>query len=278
MALTLNVHLLSGRSFRLTTPSASTVKDLRTQVQQEHGILVSYFVYNGHALKAFDILEAIGLEDEQQLLAVMRSARLVASRNCGMFALIRSDCTVRLWSERDSNPSAEIQNQLVDVQDIAISKAAMAVVFLDGTVLTWGDPGSGGCSAQVQKDLYDIQEVVGTVHAFAARRKDGRVFCWGLSTYGGDSSKVHLQLTDVQQVFATKYSFCALKTDGTVLTWGEPQCGGDSRAVRGQLHDIRSISSTARAFAGLRHDGSVVTWGHPVAGGATRCNGGGRGW
>lgn len=34
---------------------------------------------------------------------------------------------------------------------------AMAVVFLDGTVLTWGDPGSGGCSAQVQKDLYDIQ-------------------------------------------------------------------------------------------------------------------------
>lgn len=34
---------------------------------------------------------------------------------------------------------------------------AMAVVFLDGTVLAWGDPGSGGCSAQVQKELYDIQ-------------------------------------------------------------------------------------------------------------------------
>ena len=39
MALTLNVNLLSGRSFRLTTPSTSTVKDLRTQVQQEIGLL-----------------------------------------------------------------------------------------------------------------------------------------------------------------------------------------------------------------------------------------------
>lgn len=67
----------------------------------------------------------------------------------------------------------------------------------DGTVVTWGDPGSGGHSQMVQHQLRDVEQIQGAEHAFAAIRSDGRVVTWGHGDFAPDES-LEGQLQDVQ--------------------------------------------------------------------------------
>ncbi|CAK9062621.1 unnamed protein product [Durusdinium trenchii] len=267
MTIVLNVTLLSGRSFSIAASPESKIQELRWQVQKERGISIRQFVAHGHALAA-GTLDENGLKDGEDLLAVLGSAQLVASRHCDDFALIKADGTVHAWGRwRIDGP---FQRKLVDVQHITANKAAVAAIVSNGEVVTWGSDGSGGNSYTVAAQLFQIQEVVATIHAFAARRADGKVISWGWPNYGGDSEEVQEQLVNVQSVTASKYSFAALKSDGTVVTWGEGACGGDSSAVQEELQDIKVIVATARAFSALRGDGRVITWGRVVSGGESR--------
>ena len=65
----------------------------------------------------------------------------------------------------------------------------------DGSVVTWGDPDTGGDSSSVAGDLQ----------------------------------------SGVTQLFATSFAVAALKEDGSVVTWGHHGHGGDSIAVAGYL-------------------------------------------
>eukprot|EP00913_Durusdinium_trenchii_P023508 g22085.t1 len=230
----------------------------------ERGISIRQFVAHGHALAA-GTLDENGLKDGEDLLAVLGSAQLVASRHCDDFALIKADGTVHAWGRwRIDGPfqrpggRSVCSRKLVDVQHITANKAAVAAIV-----------SNGGNSYTVAAQLFQIQEVVATIHAFAARRADGKVISWGWPNYGGDSEEVQEQLVNVQSVTASKYSFAALKSDGTVVTWGEGACGGDSSAVQEELQerrpalhwDIHQICASRNAFSAVKHDGTLVTWG-----------------
>ena len=74
------------------------------------------------------------------------------------------------------------------VQTIVTSRSAFAAVKVDGSVVTWGDPDSGGDSSGVAEQLSGgVQIVVGNSGAFAAVKMDGSVVTWGNSRCGGDS-------------------------------------------------------------------------------------------
>ena len=144
---------------------------------------------------------------------------------------------------------------------------AFAALKSDGTVVTWGDPPSGGDSSAVKAELTGVTQVYSAGAAFAALKSDGTVVTWGYPDDGGDSSAVKPSLTGVARVYSTAGAFAALKSDGTVVTWGTAGFGGDSSAAKPSLTGVTEIYSTDSAFAALKSDGTVVTWGDPVWGG-----------
>ncbi|WP_319587183.1 DUF4347 domain-containing protein [uncultured Desulfobulbus sp.] len=147
------------------------------------------------------------------------------------------------------------------------NRLAFAALKADGSVVTWGDSGSGGDSSTVASSLAGVQQIYSTGFAFAALKADGSVVTWGDSGSGGDSSTVASFLTGVQQIYSTEYAFAALKADGSVVTWGWSGFGGDSSTVASSLTGVQQIYSTGFAFAALKADGSVVTWGDSGSGG-----------
>ena len=147
---------------------------------------------------------------------------------------------------------------------------AFAAIKDDGSVITWGDSGSGGDSSNVADELVNVIQIYSTDDAFAALRTDGSVVTWGLATSGGDSTSVASALVDVTQIYSTHDSFAALRSDGSVVTWGDSSSGGDITNVANALDgtvDVTQIYSTRDAFAALRTDGSVVAWGTAFNGG-----------
>ncbi|OLP77703.1 hypothetical protein AK812_SmicGene42210 [Symbiodinium microadriaticum] len=135
---------------------------------------------------------------------------------------------------------------------------AFAAILIDGSVVTWGSPFSGGDSSTVQAQLRNVSAIQSTAQAFAAIRTDGSVVTWGGSDYGPgfdvtNSSQVRERLKDVRDIRSSPGAFAALLRDGSVVTWG------DSRTVQHQL-------TNGHAFAAIKADGTVVSWGHPDRG------------
>ena len=150
------------------------------------------------------------------------------------------------------------------------NEKSFAALKSDGSVVTWGDPSSGGDSSAVASQLRSgVSQIFSSGFAFAALKSDGSVVTWGDPNSGGDSSAVASQLrSGISQIFSSGFAFAALKSDGSVVTWGSPGAGGDSSAVASQLRSgVEKIFSSAVSFAALKSDGSVVTWGYPRDGG-----------
>ena len=91
----------------------------------------------------------------------------------------------------------QVKRQLVDVRSICGTASSFAALRGDGSVVTWGQAGSGGESSCVQEQLHQVRQVVSAETAFAALRWDGRVVTWGRQDIGGDSSEVQGQLRDL---------------------------------------------------------------------------------
>ena len=151
------------------------------------------------------------------------------------------------------------------------NKSAFAAIRDDGSVVTWGDPKTGGDSSEVIDRLRgDVVQIYATRKAFAALKADGSVITWGDRRQGGNSDGVKNDLKGgVVDIFSTGTAFVALKKDKTVVAWGDPERGGSFGEVpKKELKNIASVVSTfsendnmSEAFAALRHDGSAVTWG-----------------
>ncbi|CAJ1341493.1 unnamed protein product [Effrenium voratum] len=80
---------------------------------------------------------------------------------------------------------------------------AFAAILECGTVVTWGDPESGGDSSQVQEQLRNVQHVQATAGAVAAILESAAVVTWGDPEDGGDSSQVQEQLRNVRHIQPT---------------------------------------------------------------------------
>jgi Ca2+-binding RTX toxin-like protein len=152
------------------------------------------------------------------------------------FAALRVDGSVITWGEDCSGGERSVYhnrvkdhsviNELdgtVDVIQIVSSREAFSALRADGTVVSWGNDGSGGDSTAVTSQLHDIKEIFSTASAFAALRTDGSVITWGRTDGGGDSSVVSALLDgriDVIQIYTTGDAFAALRADGSVVSWG----------------------------------------------------------
>ena len=54
-----------------------------------------------------------------------------------------------------------------------------AIKKLDGSVVTWGDPSSGGNSTAVKENLQNIKKIYSTDSAFAALNDNNGIVTWG---------------------------------------------------------------------------------------------------
>ena len=86
-----------------------------------------------------------------------------------------------------------------DVQQIQATSFAFAALRRDGTVVTWGDRGTGGDSNSVEGQLRDVQQIHGSAKAFAAILGDGSLVAWGDAEVGGDLSRKHPSSTSVRR-------------------------------------------------------------------------------
>ncbi|OLQ06361.1 hypothetical protein AK812_SmicGene10361 [Symbiodinium microadriaticum] len=150
---------------------------------------------------------------------------------------------------------------------LSANVCAFAAILGDGSVVTWGDAGSGGDSSVVQHQLNNVQQIQATGYAFAAILGDGTVVSWGRAAFGGDSSAAQHQLKNVDHIQDCESAFAAILADGSVVTWGDAGRGSDSSAVRDQLKTVQQIQAAGYAFAAILGDGSVVTWGEVGSGG-----------
>ena len=79
------------------------------------------------------------------------------------------------------------------VTAVYATEKAFAALKTDGSVVTWGDAGSGGNSSAVAGSLTsDVTAVYSTLTAFAALKSDGSVVTWGNPTRGGSGGPANI--------------------------------------------------------------------------------------
>ena len=76
------------------------------------------------------------------------------------------DGSVVTWSHQ---PHLQLREELLrNVQHIQVTDYAVAAILHNGSVVTWGDPDSGGDSSRVQEQLRNVQHIQATEHRCAA--------------------------------------------------------------------------------------------------------------
>ncbi|CAE7656923.1 HERC1 [Symbiodinium sp. KB8] len=264
MSMSVHVGLLSGHSCVVDTDAALTVGELRRKVQQKLQIGVSAFVDDsGQLLQEDQSLSEAGLQDGCRVTAAASSVKLLGSRMCKAFALLRPEGSVITWGAAGELCRGEMRN----VEHIAASVAAFAAVQEDGKVVCSGEPWAGSDCSSVSEQLRHIKTVRASSTAFAALTELGTVVTWGSKSSGGDSQAVAEQLTGVVDIVSSWSAFAAIREDGSLVTWGDVYRGGDSRPVQKELRNVCHVAGTLMSFAALRKDGSVVTWGEEWSGG-----------
>eukprot|EP00439_Symbiodinium_sp_Y106_P056353 s2910_g7.t3 len=195
---------------------------------------------------------------------------------------------VAVWLSDPKHTGKELsQEEARDIETLYCNIRAFAAIAQGGrvvawgapgcgngfTVMTWGDPQTGGDSSAVSHLLIgQILQVVANDWAFAARRDDGIVVCWGDPASGGDSSAVQERIHQAGgavALYKTSRAFAAVLQDGSICAWGEPSCGGDSTPAEFELGEEKVLDMCANdyAFAARTSRGSVVAWGHKLYGG-----------
>jgi hypothetical protein len=105
----------------------------------------------------------------------------IASRSAGQIAVLKTN---PISPSSIGRTAQEFRNT-----------SAFAALKDDGSVITWGDPLSGGDSSSVAFSLQSgVSQIFSTSAAFAALKQDGSVITWGDDSGGGDSSSVAFQL------------------------------------------------------------------------------------
>ena len=244
------VALASGRSESLSILESSK-EDLNKLAQKSFGQGSLRLATAAGCILSdpMQTLQAAGLQDGDQLTAIVGRAKLASNRQAFAAWCCGGDGVVT-WGHRDwGGDSSAVLDQLRNVQQVQATKAAFAAILQNGSVVTWGRAVSGGDSSAVRHLLRGVQQIQATDVAFAAILADGSVVTWGFSAFGGDSSAVQEQLRNVQQVQATSGAFAAILEDGSVVTWGNPSLGGDSSAVQ---HHLRSWQMAPSLHGGIQ--------------------------
>ena len=160
--------------------------------------------------------------------------------------------------------SANTTNENIEGLEIFSTGNAFALLYPNGSVVTWGDPSHGGDSSGVDFSS-GVVEIFSTNQAFAAIKSDGSVVTWGDPNRGEDSSGVDLS-SDVVEIFSTSQAFAAMKNDGAVVTWGASNEGGGGTSVASELTSgVETLIGGGRNFIALK-GGKAIEWGSDWSG------------
>ena len=174
MAVSVEVHLLSGKRVSLEIREDAPVEELNQRAQSAlsvgKGRLSSA---DGRVLDAAQTVKQAGIQNGKELYMQIQLPQVKATS----------------WSDTE--------------------RPAFATILGDGSVETSGPASAGGDSSSVQAQLTGVQHVQASRHAFAAILGDGSVVTWGAENCGGDSSSVQAQLTGVQHIQASQAAFAA---------------------------------------------------------------------
>ena len=196
--LRVNVSLPSGRSETLLLPELATVEDLQILAQESFGqkFLRLVTAKNRALSNPTDSLQAAGIQEAEQLTAVVQQAKVASTGGAFAVWCCGGDRIVTWGNPMQGANSAVIKGQLRSVEQLqatkpdTICRAAFAAILDNGSVVTWGDPEFGGDSSAVQEQLRNVQQIQATDAAFAAILDNGSVVTWGHPESGGDSSAV----------------------------------------------------------------------------------------
>ena len=164
-------------------------------VQESLGkLFLRLITADGRKLKPSEFLEAAGLQDGDQLTAIVGEAKLAATRYAFALWCCGGDRVLTWGNPGSGGDSSAVQDQLKSVRQIQATWFAFAAILEDGSVVTWGNPETGGDCSAVHDQLKSVPQVQANRFAFAAILEDGSVVAWGLPDHGGDSSAVQDQL------------------------------------------------------------------------------------
>lgn len=193
------------------------------------------------------------------------------------FAVLYEDGSVLSWASTDvilsGNSSSNTNKLYVDIPnlnegvlDIYANDFSFSAHKADGTIHTWGPPGSGGGTI-IEGVSQTISQVITTDRAFAAILVDGSVVTWGDVEQGGNSADVDFSggVKSIKPVNNNNNQdfhavFVAQKNDNSYVVWGNQQMTDEiNEYISEDVVDIMTTESGAYAL--LRSDGSVVSWG-----------------
>ena len=193
MSISVDVHLLSGKTESLEVHADDSVDSLRRRAQR------ALKAGNGrrYLLDGASTIKEARLQNGDALTLHVKQVALVATKggNTSAFAAILGDGSVVTWGDAYcGGDNRAVQDQLRDVQQIQASRGAFAAILGDGSVVTWGYDNYVGNSSAVQYQLRDVQQI----------QSSDSVVTWGDAYCGGDNRAVQDQLRDVEQIQASR--------------------------------------------------------------------------
>ena len=166
MSISVDVHLLSGKSASLDVVEDASVESLKQRAQSPAWPRVEGGCTSGEVLdRAKTIIEAKVKSGDQLTLHMNQFQHQATKPGCLM--------------------------------------SAFAAILGDGSVVPWGDVFFGDDSSAVQDQLKKVQQIQASEQGICCNPGEGSVVAWGTELCGGDSSLVQDQLQDVQQIQAS---------------------------------------------------------------------------
>ena len=142
MAISVDVHLLSGKRASFEVEAYASVEPLKYRAQSalmlpDGGRLLNSF---GEVLNGADtVAEAKLMSGDALTLHLNRQVQLQATKpgsNTSAFAAVLGDGSVVTWGDsNDGGDSSAVQERLRDVQQIQASSEAFAAILGDGSVV-----------------------------------------------------------------------------------------------------------------------------------------------
>ncbi|WP_414664608.1 hypothetical protein [Horticoccus sp. 23ND18S-11] len=152
-------------------------------------------------------------------------------------------------------PETSVPLELTGVQAIAAGDQHVVALKTDGSVVAWGNHGSGQTS--VPAGLGDVVSVAAGVDVSGVVKRDGTVQLWGSTTAAHITPPAGL--TTVTRLSIGRNHALALKADGTVVAWGANNLS--QATVPTGLADVVSILAGTEFSVALKRDGTLTTWG-----------------
>ena len=204
--LHVKVFLPSGRCEKLSLPQSSKVGDLRILAQKSfaQGFLRLVTAQGTVLTDPLESLQAV-LQSGDHLSAIVCQTKVSATSAAFAVWCAGGDRIIAWGNAKFGGDSSAVTSELRGVQRVQgtrrfkavndfILGGAFTAMLADGSLVTWGNPDSGGDSSAVQHRIRNVQKVLATVGAFAAILADRSVVAWGIQNGVALKSKISSEL------------------------------------------------------------------------------------